>query len=195
MKRYYLQEGDGVDVTGSAMMLVMTGGRLCLNAFDVPALDLRFHWSGEAHAVGLDDRGFYVDVDNETYLAMSGLEGPAPAENAARADSPTATAPSTGGGLALGLGPNGPPSDGWLQAQNLGSWFALDGNGVMWQMPMYRWETEMPEPKAFDESRLCEAFAVPAYDEDIYRGLGADELPDFAALDEMRAKLERLRTE
>lgn len=75
MPRYYLQDGDGVHVTGSEVMLVLNNGLLSLSEFDVGAVDMRFHWSEAAYPVLQDGGRFYIEVDAATADALSGSDG------------------------------------------------------------------------------------------------------------------------
>ena len=79
MKRYDLQDGDGVHVTaGADLMLVMNGGRLSLPDFDVGSVRLEFHWTrAEPYPVHRDARGFYVEVDDDTWEELQGTRAPA----------------------------------------------------------------------------------------------------------------------
>jgi len=82
MKRYDLQEGDGVHVAEPTrnLMLVMSGGRLALSDFDAGAVRLEFHWKGpEPYPVSRDERGFYVVVDDGTRDELQGIV-PGPGE-------------------------------------------------------------------------------------------------------------------
>jgi hypothetical protein len=74
MKRYDLQDGDGVNIARAAdLLLVMSGGRLTLPDFDVPMVPLEFHWQrAEPYTVHRDTRGFYVEVDDDTWEELHG---------------------------------------------------------------------------------------------------------------------------
>ena len=77
MKRYYLQEGDGVQVGGADLMLVMDGRRLTLPDFDVGAVTLEFHWKrAEPYPVYRDAGGFYVEVDEAVWEELQGIRPP-----------------------------------------------------------------------------------------------------------------------
>ena len=59
MKRYNLQEGDGVHVYHDAdLMLVMNGGRPALSDFDSESVRLEFHWNWVDYPVRRDEIGF-----------------------------------------------------------------------------------------------------------------------------------------
>lgn len=74
MKRYYLQDGDGVNISTSAgLMLVMRDGHLALSEFDVGGVGLKFHWTrSEPYPVLRDQAGFYVEVDEATWADLAG---------------------------------------------------------------------------------------------------------------------------
>lgn len=74
MKRYDLQDGDGIHITGrSELMLVMNEGRLTISEFDVGELRLEFYWlRAEPYPVSRDARGFYVEVDEDTWDELVG---------------------------------------------------------------------------------------------------------------------------
>ena len=73
MKRYDLQDGDSVNVASAAdLTLVMNGGRLTLSDFDA-GVPLEFHWQrAEPYTVHRDARGFYVEVDDDTWEELQG---------------------------------------------------------------------------------------------------------------------------
>lgn len=78
MKRYDLQEGDGVHVaSGASLMLVMSSGRLALSDFDRGSVPLEFYWQrSEPYPVQHDARGFYVEVDDDTWEELQGNRPP-----------------------------------------------------------------------------------------------------------------------
>ena len=78
MKRYYLQEGDGVHVHHDAdLMLVMDSGRPALSDFDAESVRLGFHWNWVDYPVSRDERGFYVEVEDDTWDELRGNQPPA----------------------------------------------------------------------------------------------------------------------
>ena len=75
MKRYDLQDGDGVHfaVPANSIMLKMNDGRLTLSEFDIPTVSLEFHWKRpEPYPVQWDARGFYVEVEDATWEELQG---------------------------------------------------------------------------------------------------------------------------
>jgi hypothetical protein len=75
VKRYNLQEGDGVHVYHDAdLMLVMNGGRPALSDFDLESVRLEFHWNWVDYPVRRDEIGFYAEVDDDAWEELQGTD-------------------------------------------------------------------------------------------------------------------------